>query len=106
MTESSRPVRQCWGDPLAYWRRIRLLTAWLLAIWLLVTLAVPWYARELNQWHFAGMPLGLWMASQGAIAIYLVLVLAYALISDWLERQLRFEPQDAAASAVDKARHG
>ena len=97
MKQTSRPLRRRWGDPLRYWRRLRLLTAVLLAAWLLVTLLVPWYARELNQWHLAGMPLGLWMASQGAIAIYLVLVLVYALMSDWLERKLDRAGEGAAA---------
>lgn len=82
--------------PHRYWPRLRQLTAALLAVWGAVTLGVSWFARDLNQWHFAGMPFGLWMASQGAIAVYLVLIVVYAWVSDRLERG--FE-------TVDRTRH-
>ena len=74
--------------PPRYWRRLRALTLFLLLLWALVTCGVPWFARDLNQWRFAGMPLGLWMSSQGAIAVYLLLIVAYAVCCDRIERGL------------------
>jgi len=100
MKTVSQPVRRLWGDPRRgthhYWARIRGLTAVLLGIWLAITLLVPWFARDLNAWHVAGMPLGLWMASQGAITLYLGLIVVYALVSDLLERRLGPTPSDRA----------
>ncbi len=100
MSAANRQVRRLWGDHRGgthrYWARLRGLTALLLCIWLAVTLLVPWFARDLNAWHVAGMPLGLWMASQGAITLYLGLILVYALVSDWLERRLGPAPSDRA----------
>lgn len=96
MTAASRPVRRLWGDPRGgthrYWARLRSLTVVLLCIWLAITLLVPWFARDLNAWQLAGMPLGLWMASQGAITLYLALIVVYAVVSDVLERRLGHTP--------------
>lgn len=86
--------------PADYWRRLRALTLLLLAAWAAVTFAAPWFARDLNHLRFAGMPLGLWMSSQGAIAIYLLLIVVYAVCSDRLERRLGATPL-----AGDRPRH-
>jgi len=104
MNTPSPPQRRLWGDPRRgaqrYWRRVRWLTALLLGVWLAVTLLVPWCARDLNAWSVAGMPLGLWMASQGAITVYLVLIVFYALVCEALERGA-----DGDAAASDRSRH-
>jgi putative solute:sodium symporter small subunit len=86
--------------PARYWQRLRLLTLCLLLVWGAVTLLVPWFALDLNRWQLAGMPLGLWMASQGAIALYLLLIVIYALACDRLERGL-----DVPVAALDRVRH-
>lgn len=103
MNAANRPVRRLWGDPRGgayrYWARIRALTIVLLCVWLAVTLLVPWFARDLNAWQLAGMPLGLWMASQGAITLYLLLIVVYALVSGRLERRLGGIPE------AERARH-
>ena len=57
-----------------YWRRTLRLTVTLLAIWLVVTFAVSFYARELNEITFFGFPLGFYMSGQGALLIYVVIV--------------------------------
>lgn len=86
--------------PPRYWRRLRALTLLLLLLWGGVTVLVPWFALDLNRWHVAGLPLGLWMASQGAIALYLLLIVVYALVCDRLERGL-----EAPVAALDRVGH-
>ena len=71
-----------------YWRRVLRLTWGLLAAWLLVTLGGPWFARDLSAWHVGGYPLSYWLASQGALGLYLLIVVFHVLVMDRLDRAL------------------
>lgn len=68
-----------------FWSRTKRLTAWLLAIWLLINLAVPWFARDLDKLHGFGFPLGYWLAAQGALLMYLVIIVVYVRFMDRLD---------------------
>jgi putative solute:sodium symporter small subunit len=73
------------------WRRTRRVTALLLAVWLSANLAGPWLARPLNGVHLAGLPLGYWLAAQGFLLLYLVIIVAYVV---WMNRlEARFHDQ-------------
>ena len=78
------------GDARAYWRtnlRILgiLLTVWAVAGFGLGIVAVPW----LNAFHVGGFPLGFWFAQQGAIVVFVVLILVYAVWMDRVEKRFR-----------------
>ena len=75
----SEPAKQ------AFWRRTKRLTLGLGAVWLVVNLTVPWFARELNALHIFGFPLGYWLAAQGTLFVYLTIIAVYALAMDRLE---------------------
>ena len=60
-----------------YWQRTRRLTFALLGFWLCVTFGSTWFARDINQIVILGFPLGFYMAAQGALIIFLVIVLIY-----------------------------
>jgi putative solute:sodium symporter small subunit len=60
-----------------YWNKNLTITAILLAIWFVATFVVGWYARELNTITFIG-PLGFYMAAQGSLIIYVVIIWFYA----------------------------
>jgi putative solute:sodium symporter small subunit len=66
-----------------YWRRTRRLTAGLLLAWALVAFAPVYFARELSVEVF-GWPLAFWLASQGALLGFCVIVIVYA----WRMRRL------------------
>jgi putative solute:sodium symporter small subunit len=68
-----------------FWLRTRRLTAGLLVVWLAVNLLVPWFARDLNQWQAFGFPLGFWLAAEGALLVYLAIIVAYVVAMDRLE---------------------
>ncbi len=68
----------------AHWQRVRRLTAWLLLAWFAVTFGVIFFARELSAITLFGWPLSFYMAAQGTILIYLVIVAVYA----WRMRRL------------------
>ncbi|MEN9481067.1 MAG: hypothetical protein RLZZ298_2462 [Pseudomonadota bacterium] len=61
----------------AYWQKTRRLTLILLIIWLSVTFVLSWFSDWLNQWQFLSFPLGFYMAAQGSLLIYLVLIWIY-----------------------------
>ncbi|MEO8296820.1 MAG: DUF4212 domain-containing protein [Burkholderiales bacterium] len=67
---------------LRYWRRVRRLTLGLLLVWAVVTLTTVWFARELNAWQAGGFPVGFWLSAQGAILVYLLLIVVYAFVMD------------------------
>jgi len=60
-----------------YWHKNLVLTAILLFIWFVATFVVGWYARELNSISFLGFPLGFYMAAQGSLIVYVVLIWIY-----------------------------
>lgn len=61
-----------------YWHKNLVLTAVLLVIWFLVTFVMAWYARPLAEINFFGWPLSFYMAAQGSLIIYVVLIYVYA----------------------------
>lgn len=60
-----------------YWQRTRRLTFGLLFFWALVTFVLNWFANELNQIVVFGFPLGFYMAAQGELLIYLLIIWFY-----------------------------
>lgn len=75
-------------DARAYWRANLRLMAGLLFVWFvgsygLGILLVEW----LNQFRLGGFPLGFWMAQQGSIYLFVVLILFYAWRMDQLDKQ-------------------
>lgn len=61
----------------AYWQKTRRLTLILLIIWVLITFILSWYSSWLNQWQFLSFPFGFYMAAQGSLLIYLLLIWIY-----------------------------
>jgi putative solute:sodium symporter small subunit len=70
-----------------HWRRVCLWTSLGLLGWLLVTWAVVWFARDFNAWTVAGAPAGYWLAAQGAIGAYLIIIIVHGRIMDGLEQR-------------------
>lgn len=60
-----------------YWQRTRRLTFRLLICWMLMTFGMIWYARELNSLSFIGFPLGFYMAAQGSLFVFLLIIWWY-----------------------------
>ncbi|MFM8247206.1 MAG: DUF4212 domain-containing protein [Burkholderiaceae bacterium] len=61
-----------------HWQWTRALTLTLLLVWLLTTLIVVIFARQLASITIAGWPLHYYLASQGATLVYLAIVGIYA----------------------------
>ncbi len=61
-----------------YWRRNLKLTGILLFIWFAATFITGYFARELAEINFFGWPLSFYMAAQGSLIIYVVIIWYYA----------------------------
>ena len=69
----------------------------LLLLWVAVTFVATYFARDLQQRVFGTWPLGYWIAAQGAVLVFIGIVVAYG----WAMN--RFERQDAERLAADAA---
>jgi len=88
------------GAKKSFWARTKRLTQGLLLAWLLVNLLLPWFARDFDAPRVWGLPLAWWAASQGALLLYLALIVVYVVVMDRLEaRYLAELPEEAADSA-------
>ena len=63
---------------LEYWRRNLVLTTVLLIIWFVVTFVMAYFAIPLAKINFFGWPLSFYMAAQGSLIVYVVLIWIYA----------------------------
>lgn len=69
-----------------YWQKNLNITAVLMAIWFVVTFVVSFFARDLN-FTFFGWPFSFWMASQGSLIIYVLIIWFYARYMNQLDQE-------------------
>ncbi|MFL6698519.1 MAG: DUF4212 domain-containing protein [Vitreoscilla sp.] len=84
-----------------HWRRTQGLTLGLLAAWFGVGFVVTWFARDLD-FPFFGWPFSFWVAAQGGIVVFVVLLVVYARGMARNDRRLAREgglDDDASAAA-------
>lgn len=60
-----------------YWRKNLRMTGVLMVIWFMVTFFVSYFARDLS-FSFFGWPFSFWVASQGALVVYVLIIWYYA----------------------------
>ena len=60
-----------------YWSKNLRITALLLGIWFFVTFVVVYFARDLT-FSFFGWPFSFWVAGQGALVVYCLIIWYYA----------------------------
>lgn len=76
-----KSMRQYWKTNLTY-------MVVLLAIWALVSYGFGIvFVEELNTLSLGGFPLGFWFAQQGSIFVFILIILAYFLLMDRLDKK-------------------
>ena len=74
----------------AYWRANITLIRSLLIVWAFVSLGCGiLFVPLLNHIHLGSVPLGFWMAQQGSIFTFVILIFIYAIQMDKLDRKYR-----------------
>lgn len=76
-----------------YWRKTMAATVLLLFAWFFVTFVTSFFSEWLNQWSFLGLPLGYYIAAQGVLLVYLLLIAVYALWMNRLDRRFGVDEQ-------------
>ena len=60
-----------------YWKKTLNITAILMVIWFVATFVMGYYARDLS-FDFFGWPFSFYMAAQGSLIIYVLIIWYYA----------------------------
>ena len=75
-------------NPKGYWRATLRLTFSLLVIWFLVSFGAGILFLEfLDQFSIGGAPLGFWFAQNGAIYVFVILIVIYCIAMTRLEKK-------------------
>lgn len=61
----------------AYWRANLKVTGLLVGVWFFVTFVIGYFARDLD-FNFFGWPFSFWVAAQGALIVYVLVIGFYA----------------------------
>jgi putative solute:sodium symporter small subunit len=69
-----------------YWQRNLRITGFLLAVWFVVTFVSTYFARDLN-FPFFGWPFSFWVAGQGALIVYVLIIGYYAYAMNRLDQE-------------------
>ena len=75
------------SDQATHWRRTRSLMWVTLTIWFVFSFLVHWFADGLNGATFLGFPLGFYMAAQGSLVVFVVLIFWFARTQDKIDRE-------------------
>ena len=84
-----------------HWRRTQCITAALLCAWFAVGFGVTWFARDLD-FPFFGWPFSFWVAAQGGVIVFVVLIAVYARRMARVDRALAADgglPPEPASAA-------
>jgi putative solute:sodium symporter small subunit len=80
------PVMQLTEKHLEYWSKNLRITAILLFIWFVATFVLGYFARDLS-FNFFGWPFAFYMAAQGSLIIYVIIIWYYARFMNNLDRE-------------------
>ena len=74
-------------DREAHWAKSKGLMITTLTIWFIFSFVVHWFAGALNSISFMGFPLGFYMAAQGSLVVFVVLIWWFARTQDKIDRR-------------------
>jgi len=87
------------GGSSSYWRINVIVISILMAIWAIAScLCGIIFVEQLNEYTIGNLPLGFWMANQGSMLVFVVLILVYAVVMDVVDRQYRGQAPERAES--------
>lgn len=77
-----------------HWARTRRLMLVTLGIWFVFSYLVHWFADALNNSSFLGFPLGFYMAAQGSLIAFVVLLFWFARAQDKIDEECGVQELD------------
>ena len=80
----------------AYWRENLIIVAALLSVWFLVSFVLSIvFVDALNDIRMGGFRLGFWMAQQGSLYVFVILIFVYVWSMNRLDRKYGVEELEA-----------
>jgi putative solute:sodium symporter small subunit len=76
-----------------YWKKNLKITAMLLIVWFAVSFVLVFYSREL-MFDFFGWPFSFWIAAQGALVVYCLIIWYYARFMNRLDQEYGLAESD------------
>jgi len=70
-----------------YWRRTSTLMWTMLALWVFFSFVIHLFVDQLNSIQFLGFPLGFYMAAQGSLIAFVVMLFFFAYAQDKIDRE-------------------
>jgi putative solute:sodium symporter small subunit len=70
-----------------YWSSTRSLMLVMLFLWIFFGFVIHYFVRDLNQIQFLGFPLGFYMAAQGSLIAFVVMLFVFASAQDGIDRR-------------------
>ena len=94
-------------DDNLYWKEnIRILTI-LLSIWFVVSFLMSViFVDELDMIRIGGFKFGFWMAQQGSVYVYVILIFIYLKMMDNLDHKYHHEEKDILADEAEDEQKG
>ena len=77
-----------------HWSRTRRLMFITLGVWFVFSYLVHWFADALNDLTFLGFPVGFYMAAQGSLIIFVVLLFWFARAQNKLDEEFGVQEVD------------
>ncbi|MFN8828272.1 MAG: DUF4212 domain-containing protein [Labrys sp. (in: a-proteobacteria)] len=77
-----------------HWAKTRQLMFIMLAIWLVFSFGIHFFAASLNSIVFLGFPLGFYMAAQGSLIIFVAMLFWFARRQDQIDREFGVAEED------------
>ena len=78
-----------------YWKKSLSLVAKLLSVWFIVSFGCGiLFKEQLDQFSIGGAPLGFWMAQQGSIVVFLIIIAIYAIAMNRMDKKHGVEEED------------
>lgn len=74
-----------------YWRLNVLIVAVLLFVWFVFSFGVAFFARQLD-FRFFGWPFSFWVAAQGALIVFVLIIVVYAWVMNKLDDAIGAQP--------------
>ena len=91
----------------AYWRKNLIFVAALLTVWFIVSFVLSIICvDDLNEIRMGGFRLGFWMAQQGSLYIFVILIFVYVWLMNRLDRAYGLEEQEINEHEQDASREG
>jgi putative solute:sodium symporter small subunit len=82
------------GNVEAHWAATRKLTYFVLGLWLFFSFVVHMFAGPLNKIIILGFPIGFYMAAQGSLIAFVVMLFWFARRQDVIDRQYGMAEDD------------